>query len=345
MTPSWRAGDLATQLSLGLSGNPDTVLTGVGTLQSATASQISFLANPAYLKYLTDTQAGLVILSEAHASDCPTNALISDNPYADYARVATLVSAKPSATNKAVIHPSAHIDPDAVIGDQVSIGAGCVIGARTVIADRVHIGAHGMIDADCHIGMDTQLAARVTLYTQVSIGERCLIHSGAVIGADGFGMARDGDHWLRVPQLGGVIIGNDCDVGANTTIDRGAIEDTRIDDDVKLDNQIQIGHNVRIGAHTAIAGCVAIAGSTQIGRNCLIGGGAGITGHISLCDGVVVMARSFVTSSIRKPGQYSSVTPFQEHQRWIRNAARMKQLDKMARSIQNIERKLSDDTH
>ncbi len=344
-----RAGNLADTLQLPLDGDPEQLICGVGTLKSATPEQLTFLANPAYAKFLPDTQAGLVIIDEKHADQCPVSTLTSTNPYADYARAATLlVSATSGGTateqsNEPRIDPSAVIDASARIGSNVRIGAHCVIEANAVIGDHCDIGHRCLIGRGCQVAEQTRLYPAVTLYHEVSLGQRCIVHSGAVIGADGFGIASTADGWLKVPQLGSVVIGDDCEVGANTTIDRGAIEDTVLGDDVKLDNQIQIGHNVVIGSHTAIAGCVAIAGSARIGAHCLIGGGAGIVGHIEICDRVTVMARSFVTSSIRKPGQYSSVTPMQEHSVWIRNAARMKQLDQLARTIKELERKLLDD--
>jgi UDP-3-O-[3-hydroxymyristoyl] glucosamine N-acyltransferase len=190
-----------------------------------------------------------------------------------------------------------------------------------------------VIGDDCQVGAGSELVARVTLVTRVRLGERVRVHPGAVLGAEGFGLAMDEGHWIKVPQLGGVAIGDDCEIGANTTIDRGAIDDTVLEEDVRLDNQIQIGHNVRIGAHTAMAGCVAIAGSTRIGRYCLIGGGVGMVGHIDICDKVLVTARSLVTHSITEPGEYSSGTPIQPSREWRRNAARFKHLDELARKI------------
>ena len=205
-----------------------------------------------------------------------------------------------------------------MVGDGAIIGPGCVIGD------------------DCEIGPGCELVSRVTLVTRVRLGKRVRLHPGAVVGAEGFGLAMDAGHWIKVPQLGGVLIGDDCEIGANTSIDRGAIEDTVLEEDVRLDNQIQIGHNVRVGAHTAMAGCVAIAGSTRIGRYCLIGGGAGMVGHIEICDRVLVTAMSLVTHSITEPGEYSSGTPIQPSRDWRRNAARFKHLDALARKIASL---------
>ena len=218
----------------------------------------------------------------------------------------------------------------AYFGGFVMIGLGCVVG------DRALIGPGCVLGPDCSVGNDSQLLARVTLVTRVRLGQRVRVHPGAVLGAEGFGLAMEAGRWIKVPQLGGVLVGDDCEIGANTTIDRGAIEDTVLEEDVRLDNQIQVGHNVHIGAHTAMAGCAAIAGSARIGRYCLIGGGVGIVGHIEICDKVLVTARSLVTHSITQPGEYSSGTPLQPSREWRRNAARFKQLDELARKIASL---------
>ena len=227
----------------------------------------------------------------------------------------------------AAIDSSAWVDPGAQVGPFVSIGARSRVGAGAVIGPGCVIGE------DCEIGAGSRLVARVTLVTRVRLGERVLVHPGAVLGADGFGLAMEGGRWLKVPQLGGVVVGDDCEIGANTTIDRGALDDTVLEEDVRLDNQIQIGHNVRIGAHTAMAGCSAVAGSARIGRYCLIGGAAGVLGHLEVCDRVVITAMSLVTHSIREPGEYSSGTPLMDNRSWRRSAARFKQLDALARRI------------
>ena len=219
------------------------------------------------------------------------------------------------------IDPSAHIGPHVVIGARSTVGAGAMLGPGCIVGE------------DCDVGEGCELIARVTLVTRVRLGKRVRIHPGAVLGADGFGLAMDAGRWIKVPQLGGVVIGDDCEIGANTTIDRGALEDTVLEEDVRLDNQIQVGHNVRIGAHTAMAGCAAVAGSAKIGRYCLIGGGAGILGHLEVCDRVIVTAMSLVTHSIREPGEYSSGTPIMDNRSWRKSAARFKQLDALARRV------------
>jgi len=234
------------------------------------------------------------------------------------------------------IHSSAVVAATAQVSALASIGPLASVGERSVIHDGAVVGAGCVIGEDCVVGSDSELLPRVTLVARVRLGQRVRVHSGAVLGAEGFGLAMDAGHWLKVPQLGGVLIGDDCEIGANTTIDRGAIEDTVLEQDVRLDNQIQIGHNVRIGAHTAMAGCVAIAGSTRIGRYCLIGGGAGMVGHIEVCDRVTITAMTLVTRSIREPGEYSSGTPLQRSEQWRRNAARFKHLDGLARKIASM---------
>jgi UDP-3-O-[3-hydroxymyristoyl] glucosamine N-acyltransferase len=325
-------GDLAVRFGLELNGDPGTLICGVGTLESAQADQIGFLANARYRAQLAHTSAAALVLAADAAADARCPVLISRNPYADFARIASLFEPRPA--RPAGIHPSAavapgaHVDASAHIGPFVSIAAGASVAAGAVV------GSHCSIGEDCHVGPAAHLVARVTLVTRVRIGARVLIHPGA----DGFGLAMDQGHWLKVPQLGGVIIGDDCEIGANTTIDRGALGDTVLEEDVRLDNQIQIAHNVHIGAHTAMAGCSAVAGSARIGRYCLIGGAAGVLGHLSICDKVTVTAMSLVTHSIREPGEYSSGTPLMDNRDWRRSAVRFKQLDDLARQIATMKR-------
>jgi len=263
--------------------------------------------------------------------------LIANDPYVAFAKIAALFETKTMPGPG--IHPSAVIDSTAVVDNTASIGPFVYIGAYSRIDANAVVGAGCIIGEHCHVGPDCTLVARVTLVTRVTLGARVLIHPGAVLGAEGFGLAMEAGRWLKVPQLGGVFIGDDCEIGANTTIDRGALGDTVLEEDVRLDNQIQIGHNVQIGAHTAMAGAVAVAGSTKIGRYCLIGGGAGIVGHIEICDKVRINAFSLVTSSITESGEYTSGTPLQESREWRKNAARFKQLDEMARKIRRSTQK------
>lgn len=322
--------ELAERFGLDLQG-PDTAIHGVGTLERAGPDQVSFLANRAYRKLLPLTRAAAVIVRVDDAPACPVACLIAPDPYVAFARIAALFDAAPEA--EPGVHASAVVDASAVVAPSASVGPLSCIGARSVIAEGAIIGPGCVIGEDCVVGPGSELLARVTLVTRVRLGQRVRVHPGAVLGAEGFGLAMDAGRWIKVPQLGGVSIGDDCEIGANTTIDRGAIEDTVLEEDVRLDNQIQIGHNVRIGAHTAMAGCVAIAGSTRVGRYCLIGGGAGMVGHIEVCDKVMVTAMTLVTHSITEPGEYSSGTPLQPNREWRRNAARFKHLDELARKI------------
>jgi UDP-3-O-[3-hydroxymyristoyl] glucosamine N-acyltransferase len=327
--PRFTAGELAGRFGLEVQGDREVAVSGVGTLARATPDQLSFLANPKYRAQLATSTAGIVVTRAEDAAGAAATVLVARDPYATYARIATLF--EPKAARPPGVHPSAVVDPSARVDAAAHIGPHVSIGARSRIDAGAVIGPGCVVGEDCTVGEGSELVARVTLVTRVRLGRRVLVHPGAVLGADGFGIAMDQGAWLKVPQLGGVTVGDDCEIGANTTIDRGAIEDTVLEDDVRLDNQIQIAHNVHVGAHTAMAGCVAVAGSTRIGRYCLIGGAAGIVGHVELCDRVVVTAMSLVTHSIREPGEYSSGTPLMDNRTWRRNAARFRQLDALFR--------------
>jgi UDP-3-O-[3-hydroxymyristoyl] glucosamine N-acyltransferase len=327
-------GELAVRFGCTLQGDPDTRVAHVATLERADPQALTFLANPRYRRYLPQTKAGAVVLDAQFAADCPVPALIAKNPYATYARIAALLHPAPPVTPGR--HPTAVVDPTAVIDPSAAIGPLAVIGARARIGARCTIGPGCVLLDDVTIAADTRLVASVTLCSAVVIGERCVLHPGVTIGADGFGFAADAGEMVKVPQIGGVRIGNDVEVGANTTIDRGTIEDTVIEDGVKLDNQIQIGHNVRVGAHTVIAGCTGISGSTSIGARCMIAGMVGIAGHLAICDDVVVTGRSFVNSSIRKPGYYSGGITVDESTRFRKNAARFHRLDELARQVRRL---------
>jgi UDP-3-O-[3-hydroxymyristoyl] glucosamine N-acyltransferase len=327
-------GELAVRFGCTLQGDPDVRVAHVATLERADPQGLAFLANPRYRRFLSQTKAGAVVLDAKSAAQCPVAALIAKDPYATYARIAALLHPAPQVVPGR--HPSAIVDPTATIDASASIGPLAVIGARTRVGARSVIGPGCVILDDVTIGEDTRLVASVTLCNAVVIGDRCMMHPGVVIGADGFGLAPSQGQWLKVPQVGGVRIGNDVEVGASTTIDRGAIEDTLIGDGVKLDNQIQIGHNVRIGAHTAIAGCSGVSGSTTIGSRCMLGGMVGVAGHLTICDDVVVTGRSFVNSSIRKPGYYSGGIPVDETTRFRKNAARFHRLDELAREVRRL---------
>lgn len=335
-SPGHSLAELAGRFGLELRGAGDVVITGVGTLAGAGPGQIGFLANSKYRNQLAGTSASAVVLKAEDAEACPGPCLVARDPYVAFAKIAALfdIDELPSPG----IHASAAVAASAVVHASASIGPQASIGARTRIEAGAVIGPGCVIGEDCIVGEGCELVARVTLVKRVRLGQRVRIHPGAVLGADGFGLAKDAGRWIKVPQLGGVVVGDDCEIGANSCIDRGAIDDTVLEEDVRLDNQIQIGHNVRIGAHTAMAGCVAVAGSARIGRHCLIGGGAGIVGHIEICDRVMVTAMSLVTHSITEPGEYSSGTPIQRNRDWRRNAARFRQLDEMARKLGALSR-------
>ena len=331
-------GKLAERSGAGLHGDAALPIEGVCTLQEGRPGCIGFLANPHYRKYLAGTRAAAVILSEEDLPACPVPALVSRNPYATYAKVATLLS-PPDATVPGV-HPSAVVAADARIDPKASIGPLCVVESGAEIGPGCVIGPGCMIGRGARIGADTRLVASVTLCHGVQLGARCLIHPGAVIGSDGFGIANEGGRWLKVPQLGSVRIGDDVEIGANTSIDRGALDDTVIADGVKLDNQIQVAHNVQIGEHTAIAGCVGISGSARIGAHCMLAGGVGVVGHLEIADGTVVTGMSMVTKSITERGVYSSGLAAMPGEQWNKIVARLRRLDDMARRLQQLERKL-----
>ena len=330
-TISYTASELAQRFGLELHGDGDTVVTGVSTLANAGPGQLSFLANPRYRAQLEGSQAAIVVLRADDAPHAPGTALVARDPYTTYARISALFEKVPVRAQG--IHASAVIDPTATIGGNVHIGPFVTVGAGSVIEDGAIIGPGCVIGEDCVVGTGCELVARVTLVTRVKLGKRVRIYPGAVLGAAGFGLAMDAGRWINVPQLGGVRIGDDCEIGANTCIDRGALEDTTLDEDVRVDNLVQIAHNVQIGSHTAIAGSTGIAGSAKIGRYCLLGGAVGVVGHLEICDKVVVTGKSVVRNSITEPGEYSSGTPLTDNRTWRKNAARFKQLDSIARKV------------
>jgi UDP-3-O-[3-hydroxymyristoyl] glucosamine N-acyltransferase len=329
-------GELAVRFGCELRGDPDTRIERVATLGNASLGSIAFLANPRYRAQLADTRASAVVLSHVAAEECRTAMLVSQNPYATYARIASILHplspSQPGIDPSAAVAPDARIDPSAQIGAFAAIGPGASIGARSMV------GPHCVVGANVVIADDVRLVARVTLGERVRIGTRSVLHPGAVIGADGFGFAPDGGRWVKVPQLGSVGIGADVEIGANTTVDCGAIDDTLIEDGVKLDNLIQIGHNVRIGAHTAIAGCTGISGSTTIGSRCMIGGMGGIAGHISIADDVVITGASTVSHSVTTPGVYSSTLPVEEARLWRRLVAYFKRGASVSVRLRALER-------
>jgi UDP-3-O-[3-hydroxymyristoyl] glucosamine N-acyltransferase len=329
-------GELAVRFGCELRGDPDTAVERVGTLTGADARTVAFLANPRYRAQLAGTHAAAVVLSAAYAAECPTAALLAANPYATYARIAAALH--PPAPLMPGVHPSAVVAAGARIDPSAEVGAFCSIGPKAVIGARAYLGPHCSLAGEVELGCDVRLVARVTLGPRVQIGARTVVQPGAVIGADGFGFAPERGTWLKVPQLGTVRIGADVEVGANTTIDRGAIEDTVIEEGVKLDNLIQVGHNVRIGAHSAIAACTGISGSTSIGKRCMIAGMVGIAGHISIADDVVITGCSAVASSISSPGLYSSTIPVEEAHAWRRLVARFKRSAVLDARVRKLER-------
>jgi UDP-3-O-[3-hydroxymyristoyl] glucosamine N-acyltransferase len=324
MAATYTLDELATRFGLVVHGQGKHLISGVATLAKAQCQQLGFLANPHYRRELANSQAGAIVLRREDLPHWSGSALIARDPYSAFARIAALFEV--TEGSQSGIHPSAVIAPDAVIDPAASIDAHVSVGARSRIQAGARIGPGCVIGEDCVVGPECTLVARVTLVCRVALGPRVRIHPGAVIGADGFGLAMHEGHWIKVPQLGGVSIGADCEIGANTTIDRGALDDTVLEEDVRLDNQIQIGHNVVIGAHTAMAGCVAVAGSTRIGRYCQIGGGAGISGHIEIADKVTVLAKSFVTHSILSATVVSSAIPARDAKAWRRSLAQLNRL-------------------
>ena len=329
MHGDYSLGELAVRFGLELRGDPIQRVSRVATLLQASAGSLSFLANPRYRKHLASTQAVAVVLSPNDAVGCPVAALIAPNPYLAYARIATLLY--PDSPPMAGIHPSAVVSEDARIAASAMVGPLCVVEAGAQVGERAQLGAGCTLFAGARVGDDTRLMPRVTLYADVVVGRRCLLQSGSVVGADGFGFAPDAGNWYKVPQVGGVRIGDDVEIGANTTIDRGAIEDTIVGDGVKLDNQIQVGHNVVIGAHTAIAACTGISGSTTIGQRCMIGGMVGFAGHLTIADDVIVTGYSLVSASIRKAGSYSSGMPTVETRAWRRMVAYLRRFGEKER--------------
>ncbi|SFD06943.1 UDP-3-O-[3-hydroxymyristoyl] glucosamine N-acyltransferase [Thiohalospira halophila DSM 15071] len=332
---AWTLGALAERVGGQLHGNAERTIEGVASLESAGPTDLSFATDRA-ADTLAATAAGAVLVGEGGAVDSPVDAVEVANPHAAFARIATLFDPAPRLA--AGIHPTAVVAPDARVADDAAIGPHAVIESGATIGSGAVIGSGCHVGAGTRVGSGSRLVARVTVLHGVTLGERVILHPGVVVGSDGFGLAREGEAWLKVPQVGSVVIGDDVEIGANTTVDRGALEDTVIEEGAKLDNQIQVAHNVHIGAHTAIAGCVGIAGSARIGRHCALGGGVGVAGHLTIADGVTVTGMSLVSRSIREPGVYSSGMPAEPNDQWNRHSARFRQLDDMARRLRALER-------
>jgi UDP-3-O-[3-hydroxymyristoyl] glucosamine N-acyltransferase len=334
---AFKLQEIASHIDAELDGDPDCEINAVATLQNAQAGELSFLSNRRYFNFLKDTKASVVILTADDSPTCPTNKLVTPDPYIAYAKAAQLIYA-----DEAIVP---WVDPSAVISETVELDENVFIGANSYIGENVKIGRNSYIGPgvivcdDVLIGSDCRITSNISLCSGTIIGSRALFHPGVVIGADGFGIANEAGRWIKVPQLGAVQIGDDVELGANTTIDRGAIEDTIIEDGVKIDNQVQIGHNVRVGAHTAIAGCCSIAGSVSIGKRCIIGGHSAISGHIEIADDVIITGMSGVANTLKKSGTYSSGLAVTETRVWRKNMIRFKHLDEIARRVQKLEDK------
>ena len=339
MSVTYSLSGIAAQFGGRVLGDGEVRVAQIATLDSAQSHHISFLTNSKYRAQLATTKASAVILAEADADATELPRIVCVNPYAYFARVSALLNPLP------VIRPGVH--PSAVIGAGAQIDSTASIAATAVIGEGAKIGADSVIGEGCCIGPDVVIGRRARLYPRVTIYHGCVIgddliaHSGCVIGSDGFGIAMDEGRWIKIPQIGRVVIGNDVEIGANTTIDRGALNDTVIEDGVKLDNQIQVAHNVRIGAHTAVAGCAGIAGSAVIGKYCLIGGGARILGHLQLADYVEVAAHTLVGKSIREAGSYAAIFPLAKQEDWRKNAVHLRHLDEMAKRIKALEQQMA----
>ncbi len=327
--------EIARHIGAEVRGDADCVIHGLAPLERATSGELSYLAGSGrYRKFLSHTRASAVILSAQNAPHCPVAVLIVPDPELAYARAATLLTAQPGRQG---VHPSAWVSPQARIDESAWVGPQCVIEAGVSLGSNVQLGPGCVVEAGVSMGADSRLVAQVTVCRGSIIGRRVLIHPGAVVGSDGFGLANDHGVWIKIPQLGRVRIGDDVEIGANTTIDRGALDDTVIGEGVKLDNQVQVAHNVHIGAHTAIAGCVGIAGSARIGQRCRIGGGVGIAGHLEIADDVTVTGMSLVSKSIRTSGVYSSSVPAEPVAVWNKNLARLRRLEQLSKRLSALE--------
>ena len=335
---SYSLREIAAQLGGEVVGDGDVQVSRMASLAGAGPGDLSFLASSKYRASLESTLASAVIVGTADQDATSLPRIVTENAYAYFARVSTLLNPAPAISSG--IHPSAVVHSSARLDPSVSIGANVLVGEEVRLGKGVSIGPGCVIGDGVMIGADSQIHANVTIYADCSIGARCVLSSGIVIGADGFGYAEDQGKWVKIPQVGRVRIGDDVEIGANTTIDRGALDDTVIEDGVKLDNLIQIGHNCRIGAHTVIAGCVGIAGSARIGRHCKIGGAAMILGHLEIADGVTVSPGSMITRSLGKAGTYTALMPFQSHDAWLRTAAHLRHLGDMASRLSTLEKEI-----
>ena len=331
-----RLGELAAQFDCELVGDAGITIDNVAGLKNAGPRSLSFLSNPAFRKQLAATQAAAVVLRAEDVEASPAAALVSENPYADYARMAAVIH--PPPTYAPGIDASAVVSPSATVSPTAHIAANASIGERTTIGENVYVGPGTVVGPDCTVGDDCRLIANVTLVRDVQLGRRGILHPGVVIGADGFGNAMTESGWIKVPQIGGVRIGDDVEIGANTTVDCGAIEDTVIEDGVRIDNLCMIAHNVHIGAHTAMAAMTGISGSTTIGKRCLFAGQSGAVGHITICDDVVVSGKAVISKDITEPGVYAASFTAEPAREWSRKVARFRRLDQLVQRVRNLEK-------
>jgi len=329
-------GELAVAAGCELIGDPDTMVSAVASLSNAAPDSLSFLSSSAYTDQLSSTKAAAVVLRAADAGACPVAAFVSDNPYASYARMASLVCPEPVL--EAGVHGSASIAETANVASSAHIAASVVIGERTIIGENTVVGPGTVIGPDCVVGNNCRFVANVSVVKDVRIGARGIFHPGVVIGSDGFGNAMTPDGWVKVPQVGGVRIGDDVEIGANTTVDCGAIGDTVIENGVRIDNLCMIAHNVHIGEHTAIAGLSGIAGSTKIGKRCMFAGASGAVGHITICDDVVVAAKTFLSKDVTEPGTYAASFPADNARSWARQLARFRRLGTLIERVKKLEK-------
>lgn len=333
--------ELAAALGGDLFGDPDQMVSGIAALAQAQAEHISFVSHPRYRTHIQSTRAACLIVPPdlLESARLRGACIVTPDPYLYYARLSQWWRARATRRPTAGRHPTAWVADDADVHPSASLGPFAVVESGACVGEGASIGAHALVGPGARIGESTVLHARVTVGADCQVGARCILHPGVVIGADGFGFAPHQGEWVKIEQLGAVVLGDDCEVGANTCIDRGALGDTVLGVGVKLDNLIQIGHNVRIGDHTAMAGCVGVAGSAVIGAHCTVGGGAVVLGHLSLADGVHISAASVVTKSIRQPGHYSGVFPLDDNARWEKNAATLKQLHALRERVRQLEQR------
>jgi len=328
-------GELATRFGCELIGDPDSVVSGVASLPNATAESLTFLASKAYKEQLSSTKAAAVVLRPEDAADSPVATLLHDDPYACYARMASVICPPPAYAPG--VHASAVVDATASVAASAHLAPNVVVGERSTVGENVYLGPGTVVGPDCEIGDDCRFIANVTLARAVTIGKRGIFHPGVVLGADGFGNAMSAEGWIKVPQVGGVRIGDDVEIGANTTVDCGAIEDTLIEDGVRIDNLCMIAHNVHLGAHTAMAAMSGIAGSTTIGKRCMFAGMGGAVGHISICDDVIIGAKSYASKDITEPGTYLASFPAEPARDWTKKVARFRRIEALQARVRKLE--------